>query len=455
MEMVRLIVESVAFSFRTVSIPHRLEPSLFRALLDLRRAVNSLIPDWKSPPGESRFQATKRTYPLLRARYAHLAAGWSVTAALETSAVRNAWDRSLRRARRQDPERFARMQRSLPHRRMLKASLHPTLFRWDRASAHLDITVRPDCHVSIDLSQVTHPLFGRYGAAADWHFGLTLRPNALLFHFRVPRSEESPDGAVGVDLNFDSADLATSDGMSTRVDLRPITRVQERMVRKRQSIQRAIAKDLRHQRAVLRRYGRRERHRVTPLLHRAANEIVALAGPRAIVLEDLTDATDTILRRDLRRRGPESNRRLSAWAHGRLVEMVSYKTRTPVIRVSSEGTSQECPRCGGQLALPSEGRVVMDTDGTRRMTRQLTCESCGGAWHRDAAAAMAVLARGCRLLRGTTIAPSARSALLQAATWRSSEGDGEGRPPNSSLTVESMKEDDAKSDTPIQRLPDR
>ena len=446
-------MEPGATSIGTVTLPHRLEPPLFRALLDLRRAVGFLVPEWKAHPEESRFQATKRTYPLLRYRYGHLAAGWSVTAAHATSAVLNTWDRCLRRARRQDPERFARMQRALPRRRMLKASLHPNLFRWDRPSSHLVITLRPGGHVTIDLSRVTHPLSWRYGTASDWHFGLTRRPKALLFHFRIPRSEEPPNGAVGIDLNFDSVDLAATDGVSARVDRRPITRVQKRMARKRQAVQRALAKDLRHQRAVLRRYGGRERRRVTPLLHRAANELIGKAGPRAIVLENLTDATDTILRRDSGRRGPELHRRLSAWAHGRLVEIVSYKARTPIIGVSSEGTSQECPRCGGHLALPSEGR---DRSARRaRMTRQLTCESCGGAWDRDAAAARAVLARGCRLLRGTTIAPSARSALLEAATWRSSEGDGGGRRPGASLTVGPMKGDDAKSDVPTRGLPDR
>jgi len=337
------------------------------------------------------------------------------------------------------------MRSTLPRRRQLKACLHPNLFRWDRSRARLDITVRPRHHVLIDLGHVKHPLFWKYGQAARWRSGLTLRPNAIMFHFRVPHRIQEPDGAVGVDLNFDSADLVTSDGLRDLIDLQPIARLHEHASRKRRAIQRHIAKDLRHQRAVLRRYRGRETRRVAPLLHRAANEMLTKAGPRAIVLENLTDATDTILRRGSQRRSPEINRRLSAWTHGRLAEIVSYKARTPIVWVNPEGTSHECPRCGGQLALPSEERVV--ASGTRnRMTRQMVCGKCGGLWHRDVTAAIAVLARGWSILRGGTIPPSARSALLEAATWRPGLNDrGTGRT-DPGLAAEPMRADDAKSE---------
>ena len=448
-------MSSGSFAIRTVVIPHRLEPALFRALLDLRRGVNRLVRDWRSHPDESRFTATKRSYPALRRAYPHLAAGWCITMANETSAVLGAWDRSLRRARAHDPERFDRMRRSGPHRRQLKASLHGNLYRWDPARRLLDITVRHDLHVVIELASVRHPLFEKYGAASEWRFGLTLRPNSLLFHFRVPHDiEVRSEDEVGIDLNFDSADLATSDGVFDRVDLQPIQRVQESMARKRKSIQRHLAKDLRHQRSVLRRYHRRETHRVVPLLHRAANEILAKGDTRTLVFEDLTDLTQTVLRTDSRRRGPASNRRLSTWTHGRLVGIVSYKARTPIVWVSSEGASQECPRCGGPLALPSEGRVVVGAAGRRRMTRQVVCGDCGGAWHRDAAAAIAILARGRRLLRGAAVPPSARSALLEAATWRPGPSEPFAVLSDAGPAAAPRREDDAKSRDP-QRLPDR
>ncbi|MCI4353077.1 MAG: transposase [Thermoplasmata archaeon] len=109
--------------------------------------------------------------------------------------------------------------------------------------------------------------------------------------------------------------------------------------------------------------------------------------------------------------------------------------------MNPEGTSSECPRCGGHLALPSGGKAR----SRGPMTRQTVCGECGGAWHRDAAAAIVILARGRRLLRGATVPPSARTALLEAATWRLREGNRVSGPSYSGLTVEPMKGDDAKS----------
>ena len=433
--------ETAPDSIRTVIVPHSLEPGLLRALLDVRAAVNRLVIDWRAHPDESRFDATKRSYSSLRARYPHLASNWSITIANETSATLHAWDRSLRRARRLDAVRFERMQRATPYRRRLKASLHHSLFRWNPTGRRLELTLRPGIHVPIDLADVANPLFRKYGEASNWKFGLALTPSALIFNFHIPHPLFSPGPDAGIDLNLHSADIATSDGRTHRVGLRPITRIQERMARKRQSIQRHVSKDLRHQRAVLRRYHRREKRRVTALLHQAANELLDKVGERTMILENLSCTTESIIRRGKGREGPVLRRMLSAWTHGRLAEIVAYKARTPIVWVNPEGTSSECPRCGGQLALPSGGRDRPKGP----MTRQTICGECGGAWHRDAAAAIVILTRGRRILRGAAVPPSARNALLEAATWRPREGNRASDVPSSGLPVEPMKGDDVTS----------
>jgi len=99
---------------RTVAVPFSIPPRLLRALYDLRGACNSLIPAWHSRPEESRFAATQRSYRWLRDQYPHLAAGWAVTMANETSATLNCWDRLLRRWRRFDPEKWAKCRHQLP-----------------------------------------------------------------------------------------------------------------------------------------------------------------------------------------------------------------------------------------------------------------------------------------------------------------------------------------------------
>ncbi|HEV2317601.1 MAG TPA: transposase [Thermoplasmata archaeon] len=428
------------YAIRTVALPHCAEPALFRALLDTRAAINCLLPDWRSHTDESRFDATKRSYPALRALYPHLASGWSITAANETIAVLNAWDRSLRRARREDPERFERMRNALPHRRQLKASLHHNLFVL--RDGHLRITIHRDRHLDIDLTEVRNPLFTKYGVASGWVFGLSLTPHQLLFHFRVPHMIRDVPETVGIDLNFRTAVYAASDGTAGAVDLAPILRIQERMDRKRQSIARTISKDHRHQRVVLRRYGRRERRRTDAQLHLATGALVRAVGDRAVAVEELTGLTSGVLNRE--RRSPAARRCLSRWTHDRFLTMLGYKLTTRMVRVNPEGTSQECPRCGGHPALPREEGTEGSGGGrgSRRMSRRIVCEGCGGSWHRDVAAAIAVLSRGRSVLRGATVPPSARNALLEAAGWRPGEETLRG------LIAEPMKGDDAKPETP-------
>jgi len=406
--------------FRTVVVPHSAGPELYRVLLEVRSAVNSLVVDWMSHPAESRLDASRRSFLDLRARYPHLDAGWCTTITTETLAVLNAWDRSLRRARRQDLQRFDRMVRSVPRRKRLKAGLRSSLFAL--RNGQLRIRLHQDRQVIIDLTHVQNPLFAKYGMASRWTFGLTVTPTRLLFHFRIPHEVHEASGVAGIDLNFEQAVIACSDGTARAIDLTPVLRIQSRMARKRASVARNISKDQRHQKMVLRRYGRRERRRTDAALHQISNDLVRTIGDRAVVIEDLTDVTHDALHRDLR--SPESRDRLSRWTHGRLVSMFSYKLNTPMVRVNPEGTSRECPRCGGHTAPPREERAFVSraTRQPSRMSRRTTCEACGAEWHRDVAAAIAVLARGFSFLRGATVPQSARDALLKAAEWRSIDG---------------------------------
>jgi IS605 OrfB family transposase len=404
---------------RTVVIPFLSPAPLLRALRDVRSAVNRLIPDWRDHPDESRFDATRRTYPLLRAAYPHLASKWSLVACNETSATLASWDRLLRRTRRHDLRLHARLRVQLPRRRRLKASLHPAQYRLRGRT--LDLTIRPGHHVGVDLSGVRNPLFERYFASSGGRFGLSVTDRFLLFHFHTPDEPRFALDSVGVDLNQPSADFVTSDGTFGAVDLRPICRVQGAMDRKRASIARHISKDLRHKRAVLRRYRRRERNRVDYLVHAAANEFLRRAGERNIIMEDLSNTTTDCMAET---HGSERRRRLARWTHGAFQRIVTYKSRTQVVRVNPRGTSSDCPRCGGRLAHPS--------------WRRATCANCQGDWHRDRMAAVAILSRGESVLRGAAHPPSALDALLETARWRP---DDERR---SGPMGESMKGDEAK-----------
>ena len=388
---------------RSVVVPCAPPKLLLNALRDVRSAVNHLVVDWRHHPEESRFDATKRSYPWLRAHYPHLASSWWVVMANETSATLNSWDRLLRRMKRDDPGKWERLHLQNPVRRRGKASLHPDLYRLRGMT--LDLTVHRDRHVRLDLSGVKNPLFWRYGALSSWSFGLAVTDRKLVFNFHVPDVRHEAPESVGVDLNMGSADFATSDGLVGSIDLKPITRVQGAMTRKRVSIQRHIQKDRPHQKRVLRRYTKRERHRVDALLHHATNEFLAKVGDRNIVLEDLSRTTEQCLKDT---RGSDGRRKLAAWSHGQLQRQIDYKSRTRVLHVDPRGTSSECPRCGGRLDHP--------------VWRRSTCDDCQGDFHRDRAAAVSILNRGEIVLRGTALSPSALNGLLELSRWGPERG---------------------------------
>lgn len=413
------VPRSSAGLMRTVGVAIRPDASLLRALYDVRSMVNQLIPQWRARSEESRFSATKRSYAQLRALYPHLGSKWVVVACNETSATLTSWDRALRRARRQDPVRFERMRSRLPRRTRLKASLHPSQYRV--REHQLELTVHRRRHVNIDLSQIRNPLFARYWAESGGKFGLSVTDRHLLFHFHTPDVRVVQADSVGVDLNMPSMDYATSDGLSGSVDLRQITRLQGAMARKRASIQRAISKDIRHQRAVLRRYQGRERRRVTPLLHEAANRLLAVAGRRNLILEDLRSLQDHL---NSRPAPVEHRRRLASWTRGALDRILTYKSQAQVVHVNPRGTSSECPQCGGSLTHPS--------------WRKATCGTCLIEFHRDRMAAVAVLIRGESIIWGAAHPPNALNALLESARWRPTDAGRTG------LIGETAKGDEAK-----------
>ncbi|MCI4331891.1 MAG: hypothetical protein L3K19_08640 [Thermoplasmata archaeon] len=218
-----------AYAIRSVVVPIALDPRLRDALLDVRSAVNSLIPDWRSHPEDSRFDAIKRTYSWTRAHYPHLASPWAVSIANETSATLNSWDRQLRRAKRFDARKWERLRLQVPRRSRLKVSLQRELYRMK--GRILDITLHKNRHLLVDLSGARNPLFEKYGMLSGWEFGLAITDRALVFQFRVPRTVHLAPESVGVDVNMPSADFVTSDGHMGAIDLRPITAIQGAMAR--------------------------------------------------------------------------------------------------------------------------------------------------------------------------------------------------------------------------------
>jgi hypothetical protein len=102
------------------------------------------------------------------------------------------------------------MRKRLPHRQRLKAGLPRKLYRLHGKA--LDVTIRPDHHILIDLSGTSNTLFWRYLEASKGEFGLAVTDQKLVFQFRVPHDQPLMERSAGIDINMPSADWATSDG---------------------------------------------------------------------------------------------------------------------------------------------------------------------------------------------------------------------------------------------------
>ena len=114
------------------------------------------------------------------------------------------------------------------------------------------------------------------------------------------------------------------------------------------------AKDLRLQRRVLRMTRGRERHRVEPLLHAAANELLKKIGDRNVVFEDLSSDTREA---DAREKEPRRETKAFRMDPGGVPANRIVKSPTRVVHVNPRGTSSECPRCGGRLDHPEVEKV--------------------------------------------------------------------------------------------------
>jgi len=162
-----------------------------------------------------------------------------------------------------------------------------------------------------------------------------------------------PEAFVSIDLNENNVTLSLPNGKFVQI----ITH--EREIRtgyflKRRRIQKKIRAGKRRK-ALLEKYGERERNRLNDLYQKLANKIVELAEKYGgIALEDLTGIRNSI------RYSAEVNGRLHRWSFRKLQTIIEYKAKlkgVKVLFVDPAHTSSLCPICGEKLS-PNGHRVL-------------------------------------------------------------------------------------------------
>lgn len=184
---------------------------------------------------------------------------------------------------------------------------------------------------------------------------------------------------IGIDLNETNALVAVDpdgntlfvSGKAVKVKNRRTAKTRSRL-QSRFSTRKAQHKDTRSIRRVLKRLGRKQRHRTRTFAQQTAKQLVAWAPATAVlVFEDLHIPQP----QKGKIRGRALRRRLSLWQHGAIREAVTSKAQEHgmvIAKVDPRSTSKSCSRCGLR---------------GKRHRHSFTCPHCGYTQHADINAA--------------------------------------------------------------------
>lgn len=235
----------------------------------------------------------------------------------------------------------------------------------------------------------------------DWQIGgaeVVWREGVYFLH--VTQHRQAPDvtpaeGAIGVDLGI--ANVAT-DSTGEQFTGAEVRKKRARFVARRAALQRVRTRSAKRR---LKRMSRRESRYMKDVNHCIAKALVskALAGRKALALEDLTGLTERATVRRTQRYEHHS------WAFFQLRLFLTYKAAlasVPVILVDPAYTSQTCSRCGH--CEPAN----------RQSQASFVCRRCGFAAHADANSAINIARVGSQAAHGSGGPSPATSPRLQA-----------------------------------------
>jgi len=211
----------------------------------------------------------------------------------------------------------------------------------------------------------------------------TLTPETLSICYSKEVTEIGCTTTVGVDRNLENLTVG-NDEQATRYDLSKAVQIAENT----RSIIRSFKRnDVRIQKKIVSKYGRRRANRIRQLMHHVSKAVVEIAKEQktAIAFEDI---------RFIRRlyqsgngQGRNYRYRLNGWSFAEIKRQIEYKaawTGVPTITLTkneTRGTSSLCPRCGERLQV-----------GTFK--RMLYCPNCKHEMDRDVVAAMNIAYKG-------------------------------------------------------------
>jgi len=210
---------------------------------------------------------------------------------------------------------------------------------------------------------------------------LTLNERTACIAFTKEVEQFEPVGYIGVDTNEKNATVSATDGYYDQFrELGEVVEIKERYRDIRARIARTTRGDRRIAKALLAKYGRKERNRTASRIHKLTRQIVDYTKEHkfGIKMERLRGM------RKLYTRGNSQSKsfrgRMNSWVFGETQRQVDYKAKwdgVPDWFVNPRGTSSYC-LCGS--------RVVRLAD------RKVYCQKCDRTWDRDDLASKNIMA---------------------------------------------------------------
>lgn len=210
---------------------------------------------------------------------------------------------------------------------------------------------------------------------------VTLTDRAVCIALSKETATIKPLGKLGIDTNERNVTWSDSQNNTKRLDTSEIAEIKARYRSLRAKIAKRTQKDMRVQRKLLNKYGRRERYRTMQRLHIISKTVVEHAKREqlCIVMERLKG-----IRRLYRKgngQGTLFRGRMNTWTFHEIQRQIEYKASwegIAVVYVNPRGTSRNCS-CGSR---------VIELDN-----RQVWCPNCDKIWDRDVLASKNIMAR--------------------------------------------------------------
>jgi len=342
----------------------------------------------------------ERWYPKYHTHYCHSACRVAVA--------------MVKRFRKMKRKGLTRKMKPEVRRNFIK--LDKELFIFEGSKLRIVTAPRRYIEISLTLSDY-HRKFIEAWKKRELGIGeIIIKEDCIIVPFKKIKMCRKAERTMTIDINEKNITYSIFDGedviKTLRLDIYKVKRIHDEYSKKRERIQRKLAKKPLKMRRILTKYSEREKRRVNDLLHKVSCLIVKEADRynAKIVMEDLKGIGNSINRIENKR----FRRRLHRWNFKRLESFIEYKANwrdLDVEYVSPSYTSSLCPVCGFKLC-PSGRRLVR-------------CGRCGIEFDRDVVATMNLYIRGksgCGEIRSPRTLPDEAWIITPSGTGEEKSG---------------------------------